>query len=166
LVLNRHRGKGNLRFFCFMNLRHLSALDTRHCIQGVFMQYDFDTPPERRGSDSAKWKKYGDDVLPLWVADMDFVSAEPILRALHSRVDHGCFGYATPSGEFCETILNRLKALYGWEVRDEAIHHLPGLVTGLNFAIQAFTGLGEGVMVAPGLPSLCERPGPPRASPR
>jgi cystathionine beta-lyase len=113
------------------------------------MQYDFDTLRDRRGSDSAKWKKYGEDVLPLWVADMDFVSAEPILQALHSRVNHAFFGYAIPLGELCETILERLKALYGWEVREEEIHHLPGLVTGLNFAIQAFTDPGEGVLVQP-----------------
>jgi cystathionine beta-lyase len=113
------------------------------------MQYDFETVRDRRKSDSAKWKKYGDDVLPLWVADMDFVSAEPILRALHERVDHAFFGYAMPLVELCETILNRLKSLYGWDVRDEEIHYLPGLVTGLNFAIQAFTGPGEGVLVQP-----------------
>jgi cystathionine beta-lyase len=54
-----------------------------------------------------------------------------------------------PLVELCETILNRLKSLYGWDVRDEEIHYLPGLVTGLNFAIQAFTGPGEGVLVQP-----------------
>jgi cystathionine beta-lyase len=83
------------------------------------MQYDFDTVRERRGSDSAKWKKYGDDVLPLWVADMDFISAEPVLRALHQRVDHGFFGYTRPTPELCSVIPERLKRLYssfcpGW----------------------------------------------------
>jgi cystathionine beta-lyase len=113
------------------------------------MQYDFDTLRDRRGSDSAKWKKYGDDVLPLWVADMDFVSAEPILRALHSRVDHAFFGYAVPMEGLCETILSRLKNQYKWEARKEEIHFLPGVVTGLNFALQAFTNPGEGVLVQP-----------------
>jgi cysteine-S-conjugate beta-lyase len=113
------------------------------------MKYDFDTIRDRRGSDSAKWKKYGEDVLPLWVADMDFVSAEPILRALHQRVDHAFFGYTIPLGELCDTILNRLKALYQWEVREDEVFYLPGLVTGLNFAVQAFTEQGEGVLVQP-----------------
>ena len=113
------------------------------------MQYDFETVRDRRKSDSAKWKKYGEDVLPLWVADMDFVSAEPILRALHERVDHAFFGYAMPLGELCQTILNRLKDLYAWDVREEEIYYLPGLVTGLNFAVQAFTNPGEGVLVQP-----------------
>lgn len=113
------------------------------------MQYDFDTVQNRRGSDSAKWKKYGDDVLPMWVADMDFVSAEPIIRALHERVDHRFFGYAYPREELCQTIQSRLKDLYGWEIREDQIFHLPGLVTGLNFFFQAFTVPGEGVLVQP-----------------
>ncbi len=121
----------------------------RHGIKRGSMQYDFDTLRNRRGSDSAKWEKYGEEVLPLWVADMDFVCAEPILRALHLRVDHAFFGYATALGVLCETIQNRLKTLYGWEVREEEIYHLPGLVTGLNFAVQAFAGPGEGVLVQP-----------------
>jgi cystathionine beta-lyase len=113
------------------------------------MHYDFDTLKDRKGSDSAKWKKYGDGVLPLWVADMDFVSAEPILRALHERVDHGFFGYTMPLEELCQTIRGRLKALYAWEVPSEELFFLPGLVTGLNFAVQAFANPGEGVLVQP-----------------
>ena len=58
-------------------------------------RFDFDRAPERRGTDSQKWQKYaGRDVLPLWVADMDFVSPPPILTALRNRVEHGIFGYA------------------------------------------------------------------------
>ena len=57
------------------------------------MIYDFDRLIDRRHSDSVKWHYYGDDVLPMWVADMDFVSPEPVLRALHERVEHGVFGY-------------------------------------------------------------------------
>ncbi len=113
------------------------------------MPYDFDTLKDRKGSDSAKWKKYGDGVLPLWVADMDFVSAEPIIRALHDRAEHGFFGYAQPLEDLCQTIRERLKDLYGWEVPSEALFFLPGLVTGLNFAVQAFARPGEGVLVQP-----------------
>ncbi|MDI6753469.1 MAG: PatB family C-S lyase [Thermodesulfobacteriota bacterium] len=113
------------------------------------MQYDFDTERNRRGSDSAKWGKYGNDVLPMWVADMDFISAEPILRALHERVDRGFFGYTQPMEELCATIKRRLKSLYDWEVQKEDLFFLPGLVTGLNFAFQAFARPGEGVLVQP-----------------
>jgi cystathionine beta-lyase len=113
------------------------------------MEYDFNAVQDRRESDSAKWKKYGKEVLPLWVADMDFVSAEPILRALHQRVDHGFFGYTTPQEELCRAIRLRLKKLYGWEVQEEHLFFLPGLVTGLNFAFQAYAAPGEGVLVQP-----------------
>ena len=113
------------------------------------MQYDFDTMRERRGSDSAKWKKYGDEVLPLWVADMDFISAEPILRALHLRLDHGFLGYTRPTPELCSVIQERLKRLYNWAIRDEELFFLPGLVTGLNLSIHAYAGPGDGVLVQP-----------------
>jgi cystathionine beta-lyase len=113
------------------------------------MEYDFDTVGDRRESDSAKWKKYREEVLPLWVADMDFVSAEPILRALHMRVDHGFFGYTAPQEELCQAIRLRLERLYRWEIQEEHLYFLPGLVTGLNFAVQAYAAPGEGVLVQP-----------------
>jgi cystathionine beta-lyase len=113
------------------------------------MVYDFDKVRERRGTDSAKWGKYGDEVLPLWVADMDFPASEPILEALRRRVDHGFFGYARPSGELCRVIGERFKRLYGWEVKEEEIFFLPCLVSGLNLAYQAFAAPGEGVLVQP-----------------
>src|SRR5437870_8002777 len=57
------------------------------------MAYDFDRVIERRHTESSKWRKYGEDVVPLWVADMDFASPEPVIRALRERVEHGVFGY-------------------------------------------------------------------------
>jgi len=71
------------------------------------MKYDFDRVIERRGTDSYKWKDYGDDVLPMWVADMDFVSAEPIIQVLHQRIDHGIFGYTRPTLELRTVIQER-----------------------------------------------------------
>jgi cysteine-S-conjugate beta-lyase len=110
-------------------------------------QYDFDQVIERRGTDSNKWQRYGDDVIPLWVADMDFISAEPIVRALHQRIDHGIFGYTRPTRELRITLLDRLKRLYDWEIKEEDIVFLPGLVTGLNVAYHAFSHPGDGVLV-------------------
>ena len=72
------------------------------------MIYDFDTVIDRRGTASLKWNKYGEDVLPLWVADMDFPSAEPVLQALHHRIDHGIFGYTRPTQELRDVIRHRL----------------------------------------------------------
>ena len=80
------------------------------------MKYDFDQIIERRNTDSIKWNLYPEDVLPLWVADMDFVSADPIVEALRRRVDHGVFGYSRPSQSLVRAIQERMQRLYGWNV--------------------------------------------------
>lgn len=101
----------------------------------------FDAPVERRGSDSVKWGRYaGRDVLPLWVADMDFAAPPAVLAALHDRVDHGVFGYGQPPAEAAESVLAHLESEYSWVVNPEWIVWLPGLVTGLNVACRAVDG--------------------------
>lgn len=109
------------------------------------MPYDFDHAPDRRGADSLKWQRYG-AALPLWVADLDFVSPEPVLTALHERVAHGVFGYGAPPDELTETIGARLAALYDWTVTPEQIVYLPGLVCGLNVACRAVGEPGDAVL--------------------
>ena len=75
------------------------------------MTFDFDHSPTRVGTDSQKWQKYaGRDVLPLWVADMDFRSPPAIIEALHRRVDHGIFGYARPTKSTVDAVVNALAA--------------------------------------------------------
>jgi cysteine-S-conjugate beta-lyase len=113
------------------------------------MEYDFERAVERRGTDSIKWGRYGNDILPLWVADMDFVSPEPVVKALHERADHRVFGYGGPVDELLDVIRERLKRLYDWEVPREHILFVPGVVTGLNLAFQLFAGPQEGVLVQP-----------------
>jgi cystathionine beta-lyase len=113
------------------------------------MKYNFDQIIERKGTDSIKWQRYGNEVIPLWVADMDFVSPEPIIKALHERVDHRVFGYAGPGKELLSVIRERLKELYRWDVLEEHIVFLPGVVTGLNLAFQLFADSGDGVLVQP-----------------
>ncbi len=110
------------------------------------MAYDFDQVPLRRSSDSLKWQRYG-DALPLWVADMDFLSPQPVITALQQRVAHGVFGYGAPPDELTETIRARLAALYDWQVTPEQIVYLPGLVCGLNVACQAVGEPGDAVVV-------------------
>jgi cysteine-S-conjugate beta-lyase len=113
------------------------------------MHYDFDELIERRETDSVKWSLYPADVIPLWVADMDFRSADPIVEALRARARHGIFGYSRPSPMLAETIQERLKRLYGWEVTEPEIVFLPGIVTGLNIAFQAFADPGDAVLAQP-----------------
>jgi len=113
------------------------------------MEYDFDRVLERRNTDSMKWSKYDDDVIPLWVADMDFVSADPIIQALHQRVDHRIYGYTLPPQELRTLIQERLKRLYDWSIREDDIVFLPGLVTGLNLCYHVFSDPGDGVLIQP-----------------
>ena len=113
------------------------------------MKYDFDRVIERRGTDSYKWNDYGNDVLPMWVADMDFVSAEPIIQVFHQRIDHGVFGYTRPTLELRTVIQERLKEVYRWEIGVEEIVFLPGLVTALNLLYHAFSNPGDGVLIQP-----------------
>ncbi len=113
------------------------------------MQYDFDQILERRNTDSMKWGKYDDDVIPLWVADMDFVSADPIIEALHQRIDHRIYGYTRPPRELRALIQERLKKLYEWRISEEDIVFLPGLVTGLNLAHQVYSNHGDGILIQP-----------------
>jgi cystathionine beta-lyase len=109
--------------------------------------YNFDTVPERRGTDSQKWQKYaGRDVLPLWVADMDFRSAPALLDALHARVDHGLFGYARPVASTVEAIVGALRQRYRWDIDPSWIVWLPGLVVGLNVTALAFAAPGEEIL--------------------
>ncbi len=113
------------------------------------MRYDFDQVRERKGTDSVKWRRYGDEVIPLWVADMDFPSPEPVVNALRERVDHGIFGYTIPGPELCASVQERLRTLYSWEIRSDDLFFVPGIVTGLNLFLQAFTSPGQGVLVQP-----------------
>ncbi len=109
--------------------------------------FDFDRPPERRRTDSQKWQKYADrDVLPLWVADMDFKSPPAIIDALHRRVEHGIFGYARPVKSTVTAVVEALAQRHGWPIEPEWIVWLPGLVVGLNVTAQAFAQGGEDVL--------------------
>ncbi len=111
------------------------------------MAFDFDTVHPRLGTDSQKWQKYaGRDILPLWVADMDFRSSPAILEALHRRVDHGIFGYARPTASEVEAVVTALRQRYGWTIEADWIVWLPGLVCGLNVTAQAFAQPGEQVL--------------------
>jgi cystathionine beta-lyase len=105
------------------------------------MGFDFDTIIDRSGGDSFKWNKYaGRDILPLWVADMDFAAPPAVVEALHRRVDHGVFGYGGPWPSLVESVLEHLEREYGWRIEAEWIVWLPGLVTGLNVACRVVDG--------------------------
>ena len=111
--------------------------------------FDFDTPLDRRGTASIKWDKYkGRDVIPLWVADMDFACAPAVVEALHRRVDHPIYGYSDPPAELPGTIVGCLEREYCWKIEPEWIIWLPGLVVGLNVVSRAFGEAGDDVVTA------------------
>ena len=111
------------------------------------MPYDFDRVIDRRSTESNKWQKFPPDVLPLWVADMDFPSPEPVIRALRERVEHGFFGYGAEQPEFHEVTCERLLTRYGWKVQPEALVLLPGVIAGFNMAARAIAGPGDGILM-------------------
>ncbi len=111
------------------------------------MVYDFDEVIDRRSSDSEKWNQYESDVLPLWVADMDFRVAEPIVHALSDRLSHGVFGYGKDGPGLREAVSERMERLYSWKVHPDEVVLFPGVISGFNLACQAFTKAGEGVLV-------------------
>jgi cystathionine beta-lyase len=104
---------------------------------------------DRQSTDSVKWSAYDRDVLPLWVADMDFPAPEPVIRALRERVDHGIFGYARAPEGLREVFQERLARLYGWQVEQEMILFTPGVVSAFHVACRAVGQPGDGVLVEP-----------------
>ena len=118
------------------------------------MQYNFDQVLDRRHSDSEKWNAYPEDVIPLWVADIDFISPQPVIRALQERVGHGVFGYPAALGskpndfpELRRLIVDRMAAHFNWIIEPQDILALPGVIVGFNLASYCTTVPGSGVMI-------------------
>jgi cystathionine beta-lyase len=123
------------------------------------MSMNFDEIIERRTSGCAKWNYYAEDVLPMWVADMDFRVAPAISQALRQRVEHGVFGYALPPATLAEAICTRLHQRYAWAVTPEQIVYYPGVVIGMNIAARAFCANGESMLLqTPVYPPILHAP--------
>ena len=113
---------------------------------------DFDEPIERRGTDCFKWdalpSMYGrDDLLPMWVADMDFRSPDFVLDAIKQRCDHPVLGYTMPSEGYWNAVTSWLKRRYEIETTKEQLHFIPGIVAGIAYALLALTQPGDKVLV-------------------
>lgn len=106
-----------------------------------------ETPNRRSNSNSIKWQFYPKDVLPMWVADMEFPAPKPILRALHKAVDHGVLGYEMPSRALQETAASRMDKLYRWKIKPEAVVAVTGIVSGFSVAVRIACTPKKGVLV-------------------
>lgn len=118
------------------------------------MKYNFDEIIDRRGTESVKWdavsERWGrNDLLPMWVADMDFRTPPFVMEALRKRLEHEVLGYTFACEEWYTSIINWLQNRHGWKVGREELTFMPGIVRGLAFAIQCFTEKGDKVMVMP-----------------
>jgi len=124
-------------------------------------RFDFDPVIDRQPFHSLKWERYrGRDVLPLWVADMDFAVPPAVTRALAAQVEHGIFGYTLPSPTLTAATVAYLQRHYDWTVEASSIVWLGGLVSGLNLAVRAGSAPGDGVAVfSPIYPPFLSAPG-------
>jgi cystathionine beta-lyase len=113
------------------------------------MPVNFDKILDRRATNSIKWNAYPDDVLPMWVADMDFAAPEPILASLRKSLDHGVLGYEFPQPELMQNVAERMRRLYAWDLRAEDVVPVPGLVTGFNIAARITCQPEDGILVQP-----------------
>ncbi len=110
---------------------------------------DFDRIIDRRTTESVKWNWYGEDVLPMWVADMDFLSPEPVIKALQDRVEHGVFGYSFPPDGLDSAIVDHLADRHGWQIEKKNISLVSGVVKGFTHAIYSLTSPGDGILIQP-----------------
>jgi cysteine-S-conjugate beta-lyase len=116
------------------------------------MKYDLDSVCDRKNTDCAKWDYvkpiFGhEDVLPLWVADMDFPAAQPIVDALKKRAEHPFYGYTQPGTKVLDSVVDRLQRKFGWKIEPEWIVFTPGVIPALNVAVRAFTRSGDEVIL-------------------
>ncbi|MGM5629602.1 PatB family C-S lyase [Apibacter raozihei] len=117
-------------------------------------KYNFDQIINRKNSDSLKYgvlkDRFGrDDLLPLWVADMDFLSPPEITQALAQRVEEGVFGYSYASSDYYQSIINWQKKQHQWEVKKEEISYIPGVVKGIAFVLEVFSEKDDQIIIQP-----------------
>jgi len=123
--------------------------------------YDFDTPIDRTGRDTLKWGKYeGREILPMWVADMDFRCAPQVIEAMRAEVDYGLFGYGLPPKDLVEVLCDRFQKKYDWTVDPAWFIWLPGMVPGLNISSRCVGETGDDILTTtPIYPPFLTAPG-------
>ncbi|MBS4214449.1 MULTISPECIES: MalY/PatB family protein [Neobacillus] len=118
------------------------------------MKYNFDIEINRHNTASAKWDEtenlFGEkNLLPMWVADMDFQSPAPVIEAIIKKAEHGIFGYTTRPDSYYRAIIDWMQERYNWSVQKEWICYSPGVVPALNYLVQTFTNPGDKIVIQP-----------------
>jgi cysteine-S-conjugate beta-lyase len=116
------------------------------------MKYDFDTVHDRKKTNCLKWDAckaiFGhEDIIPMWVADMDFPVAPPIVEALKKRAEHPFYGYTQPGEETIASVVRRVKTKYNWKIDPEWITFTPGVVPALGIAVRSLTHPGDDIIL-------------------
>ncbi len=116
------------------------------------MKYDFNTVCDRSNTDCAKWGAVkaifgSEDVIPMWVADMDFPTAEPVVEALKRRAGHPFYGYTMPGPGLTEAVVDRVKRKFDWKIEPEWVVFTPGIIPALNIAVRALTHPGDEIIL-------------------
>lgn len=157
--LHRHRavpGEDQVEQSAVENIKppsHRSAADCvcprPRSIQGFpqTMAFDFDRCPERAGTDSTKWHRYADkDIIPCWIADMDFMAPPAVVEAVRSRAAHGVYGYPAQRDAVFAAVVQHVRRRHGWEIKPEWITFMCSLVPGIHAAIRCASRPGESVV--------------------
>ena len=116
------------------------------------MKYDFDTVCNRKNTDCAKWDGVAsifgsEDIIPMWVADMDFPVAQPITEAIRKRTEHPFFGYTRPGSGVVEAVVERMWRKFNWKIQPEWVVYTPGVIPALNVAIRTLTHPGDEIIL-------------------
>lgn len=111
------------------------------------MKYDFDTVINRRNTNSVKWDTTQENIIPMWIADMDFKTADPIIMALEKRVHHGIFGYASIPDDYYEAEAKWWEKRHNFKIKREWIEVTTGVIPSLSGSVQAFTEPGDKVLI-------------------
>ena len=112
------------------------------------MKYDFDTIINRKNTNSVKWDTSQEkDIIPMWIADMDFKTADPVIKALEKRVQHGIFGYAAIPDAYYEAEVNWWAKRHNFKIKKEWIEAATGVIPSLSAVVQAFTEIGDKVLI-------------------
>ena len=132
----------------FLNFVHRKRINMKN------MKYNFDEVIDRNGTSAVKFDDVKEiwgrnDLIPLWVADMDFATAPFITEAIRQRLEHPVLGYTTKPDSYYQAIIQWNKSRYGLEVEKEMIHFVPGIVPGLGMALKTFTNPGDKVLIQP-----------------